>query len=453
MWCAIYLGCLLIVGFSVASRLVDDRSLLEHFAVAACLGPAIVALLLIFLSMLGFLPSATEIICITILFAPLGFLHRRKPASPRPASDISGPIVLWKIACLLAIAYGFTVVCIDAFSPETITWDAFAIWQLKAKILATHPLSPRPGYFTNVSLSFSHLVYPILLPMLCAGVHAMAGNITSGLEKSPTALLFAGMGAAVYTSIRIYRGPISAITATALLLTLPTLLTFAGAGTADVPLTALYAGSILCLLRWQDKQQTRDLISFSLFTAMLPWTKHEGLALAAINFFVLLILTPKPFDLRNIRREFLAAIFVLVIYLPWFFYTRHLPQTDENYAQLLTPTNIIAGAGRLPTILSALLGEAVTIYNWGIFWLLLPAAAAINFSRTLTRPVATLWALLFLQILSLMPPFMVVKSWNLKELLFVTQDRLLLHMAPAAAILIGYYFFLESPPEDQGGYG
>jgi 4-amino-4-deoxy-L-arabinose transferase-like glycosyltransferase len=448
MWCAIYLACLLFVGFAVAASLASDRPWIERLAVAACAGPAVVGFALIFFSMIGVPPSRAVICGLAVYFAPLGFLHVRRIMEPRADSAPTRCNTFCIAICCLAIGYSIAVISLDVFTAPTITWDAFAIWQLKAKVLAIHALHPRPDYFTDVSLSFSHLRYPILVPMLSAGVHAMSHTLHSGLEKSPAILLTIGLGAAVYSAIRMHRGILPAAACTALVLTLPAMLNYAGSGTADLPLAAFYAASLLSLFRWQAERQNRDLLLFAIFTAALPWTKNEGIAMAAANLLVLFFLTPRPRTGRYLRREIFAAILVLAIYLPWMLYTHRLPRTDENYAQLLTPANLAAGIGRLPGILAALFGEMVALYNWGIFWLLLPAAALIKFRRTFTRPAATLWILLILQFLSLLPPFMVVANWNLAELLRVTQDRLLLHLAPAAAILIGLYWPFEEAVSD-----
>jgi hypothetical protein len=448
MWCAIYLGCLLFVGFAVASSLASDRPWIERLALSACAGPATVGLLLIFLSMIGLPPGRSEICGMAIYFAPLGFLHVRRMMEPRDDPALSRSAIVWIVICCVGIAYSIAVVGLDALRSPTLTWDAFAIWQLKAKVLAIHALRPRPHYFTDVSLSFSHLRYPILVPMLSAGVHAMSHTLYTGLEKAPALLLTIGLGAAVYSAVRMHKGIVPAITSAALILTLPALLNYAGSGTADLPLAAFYGASILSLLRWQSERQNRDLLLFAIFTAALPWTKNEGIAIAAGNIVALFLMTPKPLAARYLRREIFAAVFVLALYLPWHFYTRHLPRTDENYSNLLTRANLLSGFARLPTILAALLGETVALYNWGIFWLLLAAAAMINCRRIFTRPVATLWILLILQFLSLLPPFMVVANWNLVELLRVTQDRLLLHLAPAAAILIGLYWPFEETASD-----
>jgi hypothetical protein len=163
MWCVLYLCCLFVAGYAVAASLARTASLLEIAALSLCMGPAIVGILLIFLSILGIRPTRLEILIITALFAALAIFSftRRSPENVRSTS-----VPKWlMLICLAAIAYGIIAIVVDALGFPVIEWDAFAIWQLKAQVLALQPLHPRPEYFSNLNLSFSHLRYPLLVPM------------------------------------------------------------------------------------------------------------------------------------------------------------------------------------------------------------------------------------------------------------------------------------------------
>ena len=75
MWCAIYLGILIVAGYPLAAGLARGATgkasppeRLEIAALSACMGPGIMGILLIFLSMLGLRPIRGEILAI----APAG---------------------------------------------------------------------------------------------------------------------------------------------------------------------------------------------------------------------------------------------------------------------------------------------------------------------------------------------------------------------------------------------
>jgi hypothetical protein len=437
MWYAIYLCCLLIIGFAWVARLYASHSRIELAGLAACLGPGLAGLALIAISMFGSPPTPDLIFLLTIIFGFIALFTPRRAsnsmATPAPLSVIAK---CWIALCLGMIAYGIFAVIFNAVRYPEIEPDAYAMWQLKAKVLATHALSPRPDYFSDVSLSFSHLRYPILVPMISAGVFVMTGLMDGHAGKIPFVMMYIGLGMAVFGAIKSWRGPVAAATAAALLMTTPVMLNYADTATAEMALTAFYGCSIISILHWQKEQHLNHLILALLFTLCMAWTKNEGIMLALINCFVILTLTPKPLQ----RRHFIAGIgFVLVLsalYAPWVIFTHDLPRTDENYSQHLNVAEIASKLSLAPYVLGQMFVYAAGWKYWGLFWFLPIGTAILSWRRLASRPILTLWVLLVLQMLAYIPPYLVTQ-WNLQNLILVTMDRLLLHAAPAAALLIG----------------
>jgi hypothetical protein len=436
MWCALYLLCLVVAGYPLVAGLAPERSRLESAGLSACMGAGLIAICLIFASMLGVQPGRAEILALTGVCAAAGIYLWRRDRNTVVLEVTERVPRLWKVICAAAIGYGLCAVVIDAVHYPVIEWDAFAIWQLKARVLTLLPLHPRPAYFSDLNLSYSHLRYPLMVPMMSAGAHAMTGRLDD-LSKTVALLLYPGMGIAVFAAVRRVNGTTAALTATALLACGQPMLRYGGSGTAEMALTAFYACSLLCLLRWRETGSLGYVALCALFSAWMTWTKNEGLAMAAINAVVLAgIRAPGP------RRRALtaAAIFTLivaVIYLPWVAFSWGLPRTDEDYAGYLNVHEIISNLARVPTILEAIGLEMVNWRNWGFFWLLAAILAMVQPRRFASPAVAMIGVLLGLHLLAYLPPLMVVKSWNLNDLLLVTSDRLLMHAAPAAAILIG----------------
>lgn len=438
MWCAVYLLCLLLAGCGAAAWAPGPRNRFERFGLAACLGPGLLGLILIAFSMAGIGPGRAEIIGVSILlFLPAAARRRTLSSGRRDLPKLRfDATTIWTILFLAAIGYGLFIVAAAALRGPTLEWDAFAIWQLKAKVLALHALRPMPDYFSSVGLSYTHLRYPILAPMISAGALVMAGRIGDEMGRSPYLLMYAGMGALVYGYVRTRRGHLAAIAAAALLMTLPALLQFAGSGTAEMPLTAFFAGSVICILRWPEQRRWGDLFLAALFSLCMGWTKNEGLALAAINALVILVLTPPPRVRKNLAAAVVFAVILAAGCIPWLIFIHGLPHTDEDYIHRLRPSQIAAGARHLPLVLKSIFGELVNWSDWQIFWLIPLALSAYQFRFRPTRAVVTLWALIVLQLLAYIPPYLVT-PWDLGVLLPMTLSRLLLHLAPAGALLIG----------------
>jgi hypothetical protein len=432
MWAAIYFCCFLAAGYPVVAGLARGRSWLETLGFTACLGPGIVGIYLIFLSMLGLRPQRMEILFVGgagVIASAVLWRRNRKGDDPAPRGKI---FFWWTILCAAAMAYGLFAVALDALGYPIIEWDAFAIWQLKAQVLTLIPLVPRPAYFSNLNLSYSHLRYPLLEPMMSAGMLAMTGRMGS-LPKALSLLFYPGMGAAVFAVVRRFNGITAALTATALLACSRPMFRYGGSGTAEMALTAFYTCSLVCILRWRQTGAWGYVILAGLFSAWMAWTKDEGLALAAINVIAVAAMKRR----RSLAAAGLLAAIVVGLYLPWIIYSWGLARTDEDYAGKLTIFHVVANFRRIPAILGALGLEMINWEDWGLFWLITVGVAIVQ-RRRLTRPiVGTAGILLLLHLLVYFPPLMVVTSWNLNELLAVTTDRLLMHAAPAAAILIG----------------
>jgi hypothetical protein len=213
-------------------------------------------------------------------------------------------------------------------------------------------------------------------------------------------------------------------------------------------LTAFYAASIICILRWQERQRWNDLVLAALFSAAMAWTKNEGQVLALINALVILALTPNPRSRRNLLAVLAFAAIVFLLFLPWLLYIRPLPRSDEDYAGHLNFHEIVTHADRLPAIALAMARELILFKDWGIFWILLIALALLQRSQTNSRTILTLWVLLALQLLAYFPPYMVT-IWTLQPLLVLTIDRLFMHMMPAAALLIGLLWPTPTPWQEM----
>ena len=179
-----------------------------------------------------------------------------------------------------------------------------------------------------------------------------------------------------------------------------------------------------------------DLVLAALLTAFMPWTKDEGIALAAINVLAVPFLRSPARNKTNLIRAAVFAVAVLLFYSPWLLYVRGLPRTDENYAGHLNIHDILLNMKRLPQILSVIWPYLYQWRNWGLLWLILLVSAVVNPAAMKSRPVITLWLLLIAHFLAYLPPYMVT-TWDLPELVRFSIGRLILHTTPAVAILIG----------------
>ena len=102
----------------------------------------------------------------------------------------------------------------------------------------------------------------------------------------------------------------------------------------------------------------------------------------------------------------------------------------------MNPHEILSNLGRLGTILTGMGRELIDWQDWGLLWVIVLGLAAAERRRFKDRAIATIGILLILHLLAYVPPLMVT-NWKLEELLAVSTDRLMMHVAPVGAILIG----------------
>ena len=436
MSCALYLCCLILAGYPVAAGMARRANWMETTALTMCMGPGIAGILLIFLSMLGVRPVEAEILAISATFAVAAIVIWKFGPKREPIESCDDrPAMWWRILCFAGIGYGVFALCKDVFIDPVIEWDAFAIWQLKGLVLAVLPLHPRPAYFSNLNLSYSHLRYPLLVPMIAAGMHAMTGRLDD-FGKMISLLWYPAMLLAVFATVRRMNGTAAALAATALLACAAPITHFAGSGTAEMAITAFFACSVICILRWHDTGLWGYIFLAGFFGAWMAWTKNEGLAMATANVVVVAASGGLRRWKRNLAAAAIMALIAAALYTPWIVYSWGLPRTDEDYAGRLNLHQFLASLPQVVTVLIGFGWELINWQDWGLFWIIGAALLVVERKRLRDSRIRILTGLVALQ-LAIYVPVLAVTNWKLEDLMAVTLGRLFMHAAPAAAILIG----------------
>jgi hypothetical protein len=441
---AAYVAIVILLGYAVLSAIAGPRraGLWQTLGLSAALGAGGMGLVLFWISLAGAAPSRAVLAAVAAaVLAALAFMIRKRrlirPIA-RPADLAAKDLAA--IAPALIVAALTIVVAVRAHRSPGVEWDDWAIWGLKAKVLAHEPLSPVPAYFQDLSLSYSHLDYPLLLPFLNAGLYRAAGRADARSAVVLLPFFYATLALVVYAALRWKLDRWRAGAVTALLAGMPAMVRWAGAGIADVPLTLFYAGGIAFAVRWSDERRREDLALAALFAVYTAFTKAEGLPLVVVTAAVLAVLGLRPLRLQALAGAGAFVTGVVLLHLPWIFWSRGLPRTHEDYASKLTLEGIAAKLPRLGHDVLPTMTAQVSAYNaWGGLWALLVAIAALGWRGFARRHVAGLWMLLLLH-LAVIALVYVITPWDLRTLFAMSLDRVLLHVTPAAALLIGYHW-------------
>ncbi|MDR3456509.1 MAG: glycosyltransferase family 39 protein [Verrucomicrobiae bacterium] len=448
-FCCLYLLLMVTLGYFLFS-IIDASgrvTVAQLFGLVPALGAGALGLLLFWLSLVGFAPSR-------ILLGAIGFTTLAGLlllAKFRRLARLNVPLIWTKSDawCLLPgvmILGAVGLLAAGSLAVPLVDWDAFAIWGFKAKVLAHEALHPAPAYFHDLTLSYSHLDYPLLLPFLTAGAYAAMGAVDDQAGKLVSVFLDVLILPLVYLGLRWKLPRLPSLCLCALLAWLPAFLRFGGTGCADLPLAMFYAGSIFFAARWLDRRQRDDLVLSVLFSAFTAFTKNEGLALALINGLVLLFFSVCSFQ----KRAWVGAVVffagLLVVDGAWIFWSHSLPRTHENYGSKLLSSQLITNLPKLKQIFWAMFFELTNSSLWGWLALMTGALAWLGRRAFLRPPVLAMWLLLGLHLLTYALVYCVT-PWNLTMLLATSLDRLLWHALPAVILLAGWHWAeISTPP-------
>ncbi|HST29334.1 MAG TPA: glycosyltransferase family 39 protein [Chthoniobacterales bacterium] len=386
LWLLLYLVALFLTGHVIVSLIFrgEPRSLTECLASVAPVGAGVLSLILFWVSLAGFSPGRITLVLIVIIFGAGQFQltrnHRWHWTTTRPST----PVSLWAWTCAIGcdaiIAGCVAIVAIHAVAQPIYEFDAFAIWALKAKVLAHESLRPRPEYFSDPAFSFSHQSYPLLVPFIIAGVYGAIGETNEYLGKSVFLILYLAFVFQIFTALRWKLNRSASLLLTTLAVSLPPVLRWAGAGTADFVLTVYYAGAIFYFLKWLETERRSDLVMLILYSGFMAFTKNEGFAAMLLIAGVMLVFAVFARSKSKLASFGLFAAGILLLQFPWLWWGASLPHTDENYGARLRPNVLIQNLDRVGAILAEFCRRTLNWSRWSGFWFLFPLVAILGFA-------------------------------------------------------------------------
>lgn len=200
----------------------------------------------------------------------LAYEIRRKPdasANAGPAAPVPFTLLLTlAIAVALAVATGAMADAWEA-NPQG-NWDAWSIWNLRARFLAAGGTLPQRAW--SPGLSWTHPEYPLLIPAFVARCWTYAGSTSDTAPIATSYAFFIALIAILTGGLAAWRSPTLGLLCGLALLGSPHFLHEVPAQYADIPLACYFAAATIFALL------DRPLLA-GLFAGLAAWTKHEGL--------------------------------------------------------------------------------------------------------------------------------------------------------------------------------
>lgn len=186
----------------------------------------------------------------------------------------------------LAAAFAAVVLCgIYGFISMTRTdphgqWDAWSIWNLHARFLAT----PYWRDAFSPALAWSHPDYPLLLPGFIAYLWRASGARNLAVPAVTAFVFTFGTAGVLVGALAALKGRVHGFLAGMLLIGTPFFVAHGAAQYADVPLSFyMLCTLVLCAMQYRFWPEMWKLSVLAAAAAgMAAWTKNEGLLLVSI---------------------------------------------------------------------------------------------------------------------------------------------------------------------------
>ena len=309
-------------------------------------------------------------------------------------------------------------------------WDAWAIWNLRARFLAFDPALAHRAWSPELG-AVTHPGYPLLVSSCAARCWSFSGSFSPAAPAAVSCVFFLGLIALATGGIAALRSPLLGLLAGLVLAASPSLLHEVPAQYADVPLACYFAGAIIFALL--DRP-----IPAGLFAGLAAWTKDEGLVFLAV-FLVAVCLYRRRFALSAIAGALPVAALVACFKLA-------LARGAGSQASTSLPgaSHRLADVGRYGMVLSAFLREFVQL---GAGWYhpvlpLLALAIGLRFTREHWRKAAFSGGTAAALLLAYFGAY-VMTGYDLKWQLDSSLARLLVHVLPL--LVLTCFLVLRAP--------
>jgi hypothetical protein len=290
---AVLLGFLLVRAFDPVRQMQPRwAAALFTAALGAGVGVGLTSVIFLILDIGGAATPASLFGSDAILLPLAGWLCWKRRSRSWSAADAAVPVPPtpgFRWTWMLALAFagvlamvGTRLVQIAAALPVG-DWDAWALWNLRAKFLAGPPGAWR--YAFSPLLSNTHPDYPPLLSAFIASAWKAGGNMNAIAPVLTSLLFFVALLALLVSAVTLLRGAASGLLAGLVILSTTTVLTWAPAQYADIPVAFYYLGALALIFIEAARAPASGpwpLLWAGLCASFAAWTKNEGIVFLAI---------------------------------------------------------------------------------------------------------------------------------------------------------------------------
>ncbi len=276
-------------------------------AISVGIGASLTSLLYFLLLVAGIATPWSSLLFLVLLSATLGYLvARRSSAASRP-NEPRAAISPWMWVVRLAFLSVIVLVAVEmvgAYAAEPHGWwDAFSIWNLRARFLASGGPGWSGAFSEDLNAGFmgaSHPGYPLLLPGWIACVWMASGSTVAWVPAAVGALFCFATLFLLAGAVGTMQGELAGLLAALVLAASSSFVAQSAWQIADVPLGFFLLGGTAMVALAQRGSNGAALLA-GLLAGFAPWAKNEG-------WPFLLTLVPVAFWLAGRRTGLLVTL-------------------------------------------------------------------------------------------------------------------------------------------------
>ncbi len=312
------------------------------------------------------------------------------------------------------------------------SWDGFAMWAFKAKILYYSGLN------ALLTSGIDHLDYPLMNPMAQFYSYLSFGQFDEIAGKLFIPVLHSVFIGLFYFQIRNYLTIRASLLFTLILAIMKPISTHSTLAYADLQLMFFFTTAVFYLYEYLQSLRYKDFIISAILLGLCGWTKNEGLSyilVCQIVLFLYYVFNKREswgILFRDIGSYFLIS---LIIYMPWLVYSKlHQLSVDLLTHKTITLSYILNHLSRIPIILWAFIKTMISP-AFVFIWLFILLSHIIFFKRLIHDNIKYI-SLIILLSLGIFSTIYLITPHDIIWHLNTSIDRLVLQITPIALFIM-----------------
>lgn len=320
------------------------------------------------------------------------------------------------------------------------TFDAYAIWNLKARFIFRDPGNWQKAFSPLLNWKF-HADYPLLLSLNVARAW-----LQMGIESTRVPILISGIFLfstliLLFSATAVLRDSSQASIGALLLLSAPWLTYYATTQNAAIPTAYYYLATCFMLANYMKNGYKHELVLAGLLSGLAAWTKNEGLVFLLACFISIFFFSIRQKSSANLIYTFtayLSGLFVPLAAIVYFKVFLAPPNDILEQQTILSLAEKVLDVSRLRSIFLVFWQWFVHLGEWNspvfllalIYGLLFLRKPPFNWNVVQLPAAVVLLTLAGYFGIYLVTPHPL--DWHLKY----SADRLLFHIFPAFLFII-----------------